>query len=85
MWRHQRRNNCTKIGNSVGFLGLIEGRRGKQMMLALVLAVVVKVEAVSSPAILSENLKEISLQTLIENVLCFSVSFLLKVENFSRN
>lgn len=69
----------------MGFLGLIEGRRGKQMMLALVLAVVVKVEAVSSPAILSEILKEISLQTLMENVLCFSVSFLLKVENFSRN
>lgn len=69
----------------MGFLGRIEGRRGKQMMLALVLAVVVKVEAVSSPAILSEILKEISLQTLMENVLCFSVSFLLKVENFSRN
>lgn len=55
------------------------------MMLALVLAVVVKVEAVSSPAILCEKLKEISLQTLMENVLCFPVSFLFKVEKFSRN
>lgn len=55
------------------------------MMLALVLAVVVRVEAVSRPAILCEKLKEISLQTLMENVLCFSASFLLKVEKFSRN
>lgn len=54
-------------------------------MLALVLAVVVKVEAVSSPAVLCEKLKEISLQTSMENVLCFSVSFLLKVEHYSRN
>jgi len=53
--------------------------------LALVLAVAVKVEAASSPAVLCEKLKEISLQTLMENVLCFSVSFLLKVENYSRN
>lgn len=52
------------------------------MMLALVLAVVVKVEAVSSPTVLCEKLKETSLQTLMENVLYFSVSFLLKVENF---
>lgn len=54
-------------------------------MLALVLGVVVKVEAVSNLAVLSEKLKEISLQTLMENVLCFSVLFLLKVENHSRN